>query len=475
MRLGAAGPCCGRLYPSPYGMSVSEYVRDAPIVSQALGGRTMTPADSAASDTRADLLAAVISAEVCDFDRLQRDSLEQAGRAAAQLKEAIASLAIKHRGTVAEAVGNTHRATFASPSDAVACAVALQDAIDERNKGLGEGDQVDVRAGVALGVVERREGILSGPGVAQADALRGLGEPGDVFLSGAVYEGARGAAVNSFAAEGIRAITGEEVSVYVLDPARAERQAEKRQWQSRWEQHQHGWGRHRERHFERSQRRHERWEEKQFARETRHREREQARRVPRTPEEKADRELAAIKRLYRNMVYGGLVVLFLFLINVMSSGTPLWFLWPAVGVAFFLALQAVRTLGPDAVGEGLTGAGRRWRGWLSARKEWAERSDDELADQIRRKDEDERTVRRRISKMRAFQRRIAMFGVIVVVLFVINLMSSPGDWWVVWPMLGLGFVLALNAVGIYGIDGLLGPDWEERKRQELLARFQREA
>jgi class 3 adenylate cyclase len=107
--------------------------------------------------------------------------------------------------------------------------VALQDALDERNKGLGEGDQVDVRAGVAMGALERREGILVGAGAEQADALRALGEPGDVFISGAIYEQARAAVVDNFAAEGTRTLAGDEVSVYVLDPARAARQAEKRQ------------------------------------------------------------------------------------------------------------------------------------------------------------------------------------------------------------------------------------------------------
>lgn len=174
-------------------------------------------------------------------------------------------------------------------------------------------------------------------------------------------------------------------------------------------------------------------------------------------------------------MYGGLTVLFLFLINVMSSGTSLWFLWPAVAIAFFLSLQAVRTLGPEAVADGMSGGVSRWRSWLSQRKDWAERSDDQLAERLRRKGEDEAMVRRRIYKMRAFQRRAAVFGLVMAALFIVNLLSSPGDWWVGWPMLGLGFALAINAAQIYGIDGLLGPDWEERKRQELLARFQREA
>ena len=431
----------------------------------------MATETSGISGTNSDgsLMAAVVSAEVIDLDRLRKDSPAQADRAVAQLKEAVAAFAAKHNGVAAEAVASVFRATFTSATDAVSCAVALQDAIDERNKGLGEGDQVDVRAGVAMGAVERREGILTGPAAAQADALRALGEPGDVFISGAIYEAARGTVVDSFAAEGTRTLAGEEVTTFVLDPARAARQAERRQWQRRWEQHQHGWGRHRERHQERSRRRHDSWSEKEEARAERH-----ARRMPRTPEEKAEYELANIKRLYRNMVYGGLTILFLFLINVMSADTHMWFLWPAVGIAFVLAMQSVRTLGTDGVADSVHGGYRRWRIWISERKEFAERSEAELAARLKRGDEDDREVRRRIYKMRAFQRRIGFFGVTIVVLFVINLMSSPGDWWVVWPLLGIGFALAINAVQVYGVDGLLGPDWEDRKRQELRARFERE-
>jgi protein-S-isoprenylcysteine O-methyltransferase Ste14 len=204
-------------------------------------------------------------------------------------------------------------------------------------------------------------------------------------------------------------------------------------------------------------------------------ERRHARRAPRTLEEKAEYELANIKRLNRNMVYGGLIILFLFLVNVLSTGTEMWFLWPAVAVALVLVLQAVRTLGTDGGAECVSSGFRRCRTWLADRRELAQRSEAELAQRMRRQDEDERAVQRRIYRMRGFQRCVSVFGVVVAVLFVVNLMSSPGDWWVVWPMLGLGFVLAINAVQVYGVDGLLGPDWEDRKRQELRARFEREA
>ena len=60
-------------------------------------------------------------------------------------------------------------------------------------------------------------------------------------------------------------------------------------------------------------------------------------------------------------------------------------------------------------------------------------------------------------------------------LFVVNLLSSPGEWWVVWPALGLAFALAMNAIHVFGVDSFLGPEWEEKKRDELRERFERES
>lgn len=140
------------------------------------------------SDTR---IAAVLSADVADLNRLQSDSPESAARATAQLKEAFVALTGKHGGAAAETIGNVFRATFITVGGAVTAAIALQDALDERNKGLGQSEQVDVRAGVAL-----------------ADALRGFGEPSDVFISDAIYEQARGVAAATFAADGTRTVAG---------------------------------------------------------------------------------------------------------------------------------------------------------------------------------------------------------------------------------------------------------------------------
>jgi hypothetical protein len=41
-------------------------------------------------------------------------------------------------------------------------------------------------------------------------------------------------------------------------------------------------------------------------------------------------------------------------------------------------------------------------------------------------------------------------------LFVINLMTSPGDWWVQWPALGIGIAWVICLIRVLGAVVLLG-------------------
>ena len=45
---------------------------------------------------------------------------------------------------------------------------------------------------------------------------------------------------------------------------------------------------------------------------------------------------------------------------------------------------------------------------------------------------------------------------IVGMLFVINLMTSPGEWWVQWPALGLGIAWVINLFKVLRTVVLLG-------------------
>jgi len=42
--------------------------------------------------------------------------------------------------------------------------------------------------------------------------------------------------------------------------------------------------------------------------------------------------------------------------------------------------------------------------------------------------------------------------------------TSAGDWWFLWPAVVMAYVLALSALKVFGLDSVLGDDWEDRKR-----------
>lgn len=86
----------------------------------------------------------------------------------------------------------------------------------------------------------------------------------------------------------------------------------------------------------------------------------------------------------------------------------------------------------------------------------------------------EREVRKRVKKLRDFYSILAIFAVLAVLVIVINLLTSPGTFWAIWPLLGLGTALALVAItsGIVPF-GIGSKSWEDRKVRELLLRQQR--
>ena len=49
-----------------------------------------------------------------------------------------------------------------------------------------------------------------------------------------------------------------------------------------------------------------------------------------------------------------------------------------------------------------------------------------------------------------------MAPLILAVLFVINLMTSPGHWWVQWAALGLGIAWVISLMRVIGAIVLLG-------------------
>jgi len=133
-------------------------------------------------------LAVIFAADVAEYSRLM--GLDEVGTLRTlQAYRAILDRQIaSHHGRIFNTAGDSVMADFASPVDAVECAVAFQQAVDKENANRAAGEQMRFRIGVHLGDVIVEGTNLFGDGVNIAARLQTLAEPGGICLSGAVRD-----------------------------------------------------------------------------------------------------------------------------------------------------------------------------------------------------------------------------------------------------------------------------------------------
>ena len=77
-------------------------------------------------------------------------------------------------------------------------------------------------------------------------------------------------------------------------------------------------------------------------------------------------------------------------------------------------------------------------------------------------------ARRRLVSEKGFYVHLVTYVLVITGLFIINALTGPGRWWFVWPAIGWGIGIAVHALSAFGLIGLLGRDWEERRLKELI-------
>ncbi len=77
-------------------------------------------------------------------------------------------------------------------------------------------------------------------------------------------------------------------------------------------------------------------------------------------------------------------------------------------------------------------------------------------------------ARRRLVSEKGFYVHLATYVLVIAGLFIINVLTGHGRWWFVWPAIGWGIGIAVHALSAFGLIGLLGRDWEERRLKELM-------
>jgi adenylate cyclase len=97
----------------------------------------------------------------------------------------------EHRGRIVKTTGDGMLVECASVVDAVRYAVAVQQAMPERNTGIGADNRIELRIGINLGDVIVEGDDLYGDGVNIAARIGALADCGGVFVSNTVHDHVR--------------------------------------------------------------------------------------------------------------------------------------------------------------------------------------------------------------------------------------------------------------------------------------------
>jgi len=134
-------------------------------------------------------LAAILAADVAGYSRLMgQDEAGTLARLRTHRRELIDPTVAEHKGRVVKTTGDGILIEFPSVVEAVACAVAVQRGMAERNAATPEEQRIVFRVGVNLGDIIVEDGDIHGDGVNVAARLEAAAEPGGVCVSGTVRD-----------------------------------------------------------------------------------------------------------------------------------------------------------------------------------------------------------------------------------------------------------------------------------------------
>jgi formylglycine-generating enzyme required for sulfatase activity/class 3 adenylate cyclase len=179
-------------------------------------------------------LAAILAADISGYSRLMEiDEEGTYARVMRQRRELIEPTIAEHHGKLIKYTGDGFLVMFDSPVEAVRCAIVIQQSMMGRNTSLPREQWILYRIGVHLGDVIVETSDVYGEGVNVAARLEGIATPGDLYISGGVYEQIKNKLVCAYQSLGDRQVKNitDPVSVYrVLPDPAALNEARKKRW-----------------------------------------------------------------------------------------------------------------------------------------------------------------------------------------------------------------------------------------------------
>src|ERR1700676_5469260 len=158
-------------------------------------------------------LAAIVAGDIAGYSRLMQIDEEGTHNRVKRIERDLIEPSIaEHHGKLVKTTGDGFIAIFDSPVEAVRCSIVIQQNLVGRNASLPQHYWIEYRIGVNLGDV-----------VNIASRLEGLADPGQVYISGGIYEQIKHKLVCGYESLGDRKVKNitDPVRVYrvLSDPA----------------------------------------------------------------------------------------------------------------------------------------------------------------------------------------------------------------------------------------------------------------
>ena len=171
-------------------------------------------------------LAAIFSADVVGYTRLMHaDEEGTLARFRAHRTELVEPKIAEYEGRIVKLMGDGLLVEFASVVNAVRCAAEVQRGMTARNAGVPDDEQIVLRVGINLGDVIVEGDDIHGDGVNIATRMQEIAPPGEISVSGVVYDSVRDKLAPGFEALGPQQVKNiaKPIRAYrvVLDPEAA--------------------------------------------------------------------------------------------------------------------------------------------------------------------------------------------------------------------------------------------------------------
>src|ERR1700737_28748 len=179
-------------------------------------------------------LAAIVAGDIAGYSRLMQIDEEGTHNRVKRIERDLIEPSIaEHHGKLVKTTGDGFIAIFDSPVEAVRCAIVIQQNMVGRNTSMPKHHWIEYRIGVNLGDVIIEVDDVFGDGVNIATRLEGIAVPGQVYISGGIYEQIKHKLVCGYESLGDRKVKNitDPVRVYRVlpDPAAFQRTRKRRE------------------------------------------------------------------------------------------------------------------------------------------------------------------------------------------------------------------------------------------------------